>query len=105
MFPCVIERWGPERGGATDQSATSSEACSVVRPVHPDVFEVRRAMPDSERGCGAVVALQEVLDADNGLQVPALLTVGVAVAALSVSRNRRFEQLSTSPDALGRPFC
>ena len=28
--PCVVERPGAERGRATDQSATSSEACSVV---------------------------------------------------------------------------
>ena len=31
--PCVVERPGSKRGRATDQSATSSEACSVVTPV------------------------------------------------------------------------
>jgi len=31
--PCVVERPGAKRGRATDQSATSSEACSVVTPV------------------------------------------------------------------------
>ena len=31
--PCVVERPGAERGRATDQSATSSEACSAVTPV------------------------------------------------------------------------
>ena len=31
--PCVVERPGSKRGGATDQSVTSREACSVVTPV------------------------------------------------------------------------
>ena len=33
--PCVVERPGAKRGGATDQSVTSREACSVVTPVRP----------------------------------------------------------------------
>ena len=31
--PCVVERPGSKRGGASDQSVTSREACSVVTPV------------------------------------------------------------------------
>ena len=31
--PCVAERLGSKRGGATDQSVTSREPCSVVTPV------------------------------------------------------------------------
>ena len=33
--PCVVERPGAKRGGSTDQSVTSREACSVLTPVCP----------------------------------------------------------------------
>src|SRR6266487_5055821 len=37
MPPCVAERRGSERGGATGRSATSSEVCSVVNVPHREV--------------------------------------------------------------------
>ena len=37
--PCVVERPGSKRGGATDQSVTSREACSVVTPVRRETDE------------------------------------------------------------------
>src|SRR4051812_17566484 len=53
MPPCVIERWGAERGGATDQSATSSEACSVVTPVHRKVDKEEPSLSPKGEGHGS----------------------------------------------------
>ena len=62
--PCVIERWGAKRGGATDRSVTSSEACSVVTPA-------RESGTRRSRACSLrAKAMDGIWDPGAGAQEP-----------------------------------